>query len=58
MYENKLCLFFFSKDISESLWEYLKDAGKAQTSHLYSDRPWPVDGGKLLCSKGELEFEN
>ncbi|XP_074039294.1 LLGL domain-containing protein l(2)gl isoform X1 [Leptinotarsa decemlineata] len=38
--------------IPEELWEQLKDAGKVQTSHLYSTRRWPVDGGKLLCSKG------
>ncbi|KAJ8910731.1 hypothetical protein NQ315_016129 [Exocentrus adspersus] len=38
--------------IPEELWEHIKDAGKVQTSHLYSGRPWPVDGGKLLCSKG------
>ncbi|XP_076275605.1 LLGL domain-containing protein l(2)gl isoform X3 [Rhynchophorus ferrugineus] len=37
--------------IPDELWEHLKDAGKAQTSHLYSDRPWPINGGKLLCSK-------
>ncbi|KAL1494212.1 hypothetical protein ABEB36_009844 [Hypothenemus hampei] len=44
----------YVSDVPEPLWEYLKDAGRAQTSHLYSDRPWPVDGGKLLCSKGAL----
>ncbi|XP_060521862.1 lethal(2) giant larvae protein homolog 1 isoform X3 [Cylas formicarius] len=38
--------------IPEELWGHLKDAGRAQTSHLYSDRSWPIDGGKLLCSKG------
>ncbi|XP_019760944.2 lethal(2) giant larvae protein homolog 1 isoform X1 [Dendroctonus ponderosae] len=42
----------YVSDIPDSLWEYLKDAGRAQTSHLYSDRPWPIDGGKLLCAKG------
>lgn len=36
----------------EELWEHLKDAGRVQTSHLYSNRSWPIDGGKLLCSKG------
>lgn len=40
--------------ISEELWEHLKDAGRAQTSHLYSDRPWPIDGGSLLCAKGAI----
>ncbi|XP_050298869.1 lethal(2) giant larvae protein homolog 1 [Anthonomus grandis grandis] len=44
----------YVSDIPESLWETLRDAGKAQTSHLYSDRPWPIDGGKLLCSKGAV----
>ncbi|CAG9865318.1 unnamed protein product [Phyllotreta striolata] len=38
--------------IPEELWEHLKDAGKVQTGHLYSNRPWPIDGGGLLCSKG------
>ncbi|XP_030755265.1 lethal(2) giant larvae protein isoform X2 [Sitophilus oryzae] len=38
--------------IPEELWEHLRDAGRAQTSHLYSEREWPIDGGKLLCSKG------
>ncbi|XP_049822272.1 lethal(2) giant larvae protein homolog 1 isoform X3 [Aethina tumida] len=38
--------------VPEDLWEKLKNAGKAQTSHLYSTREWPIDGGELLCSKG------
>ncbi|CAG9824720.1 unnamed protein product [Phaedon cochleariae] len=38
--------------IPEKLWGQLKDAGKVQTGHLYSPRRWPVDGGRLLCSKG------
>lgn len=37
--------------VPEDLWEQLKDAGKAQTSHLYSNRTWPINGGKLLCGK-------
>lgn len=46
-------MYFISNvDVPQELWEQLKDAGKAQTSHLYSDRAWPIDGGKLLCSKG------
>lgn len=36
------------------MWEHLKDAGKVQTSHLFSCRAWPIDGGGLLCSKGAL----
>ncbi|KRT85566.1 hypothetical protein AMK59_1411 [Oryctes borbonicus] len=39
-------------NVPQELWEQLKDAGKAHTSHLYSNRAWPIDGGKLLCSKG------
>lgn len=39
--------------IPELLWEQLKQAGKIQTNHLYSKRSWPIDGGDLLCSKGE-----
>ncbi|XP_057666657.1 lethal(2) giant larvae protein isoform X2 [Diorhabda carinulata] len=38
--------------VPEELWEHIKDAGKVQTSHLYSNRPWPIDGGGLLCAKG------
>lgn len=38
--------------VPEDLWEQLKLAGRAQTSHLYSNRSWPIDGGNLLCSKG------
>lgn len=40
--------------VPEELWEHLKDAGKVQTSHLFSCRAWPIDGGGLLCSKGAL----
>ncbi|KAK4874231.1 hypothetical protein RN001_013591 [Aquatica leii] len=40
--------------VPEELWEQLKDAGRAQTNNLYSNRKWPVDGGDLLCSKGAL----
>ncbi|XP_065162480.1 lethal(2) giant larvae protein isoform X2 [Atheta coriaria] len=39
--------------VPDDLWNQLKDAGKAQTKHLYSSRAWPIDGGELLCSKGE-----
>lgn len=38
--------------VPEELWEQLKEAGKAQTNNMYSSRPWPIDGGKLLCAKG------
>ncbi|XP_015837731.1 lethal(2) giant larvae protein homolog 1 isoform X3 [Tribolium castaneum] len=38
--------------VPEELWEQLKEAGKAQTNNIYSSRSWPIDGGKLLCSKG------
>ncbi|XP_063904574.1 lethal(2) giant larvae protein homolog 1 isoform X2 [Zophobas morio] len=38
--------------VSEELWEQLKEAGKAQTNNIYSNRSWPIDGGRLLCSKG------
>lgn len=38
--------------VPEELWEHIKDAGRAQTSHLYSNGAWPVNGGGLLCSKG------
>lgn len=40
--------------VPEELWEQLKDAGKAQSHNLYSQRKWPIDGGNLLCSKGQL----
>ncbi|CAH1129271.1 unnamed protein product [Ceutorhynchus assimilis] len=45
----------YVSDIPESLWETLKDATKAQTTSTdFSERSWPIDGGKLLCSKGSL----
>ncbi|KAK9887726.1 hypothetical protein WA026_000044 [Henosepilachna vigintioctopunctata] len=37
--------------VAEELWGLLMDAGRAQTSHLYSTKPWPIDGGDLLCAK-------
>ncbi|XP_044758533.1 lethal(2) giant larvae protein isoform X2 [Coccinella septempunctata] len=37
--------------VPEELWNLLKDAGRAQTSHLYSNKPWPIDGGDLLHPK-------
>ncbi|XP_022916419.1 lethal(2) giant larvae protein isoform X2 [Onthophagus taurus] len=40
-------------NVSEELWVHLKEAGRAQTSHMYSSRSWPIQGGSLLCSKGE-----
>ncbi|KAJ8934155.1 hypothetical protein NQ318_012851, partial [Aromia moschata] len=40
--------------VPEELWEHLKDAGRVQTSHLYSNRAWPINGGQLLCSKGAM----
>lgn len=49
---SKQRVFFFSLGVPEDLWEQLKEAGKSQTSHLYSNRPWSIDGGNLLCSKG------
>lgn len=38
--------------VSEELWDNIIAAGKAQTDHLYSHRDWPIDGGSLLCAKG------
>ncbi|KAL3273313.1 hypothetical protein HHI36_014764 [Cryptolaemus montrouzieri] len=38
--------------VPEELWGILKEAGRAQTSHLYSNKIWPIDGGDLLCLKG------
>ncbi|XP_012234914.1 lethal(2) giant larvae protein homolog 1 isoform X1 [Linepithema humile] len=37
--------------VPEELWEAIVEAGKAQTEHLYSDKPWPIDGGNILCQK-------
>lgn len=37
--------------VSEEMWQNIKEAGIAQTAHLYSQREWPVDGGSLLCAK-------
>lgn len=42
----------FFLGVPDELWEQLKEAGRSQTNHLYSNRTWPVDGGSLLCSKG------
>lgn len=39
--------------VQEELWENIKEAGKIQTNHLYSHKEWPINGGSLLCSKGE-----
>ncbi|XP_011873391.1 PREDICTED: lethal(2) giant larvae protein homolog 1 isoform X2 [Vollenhovia emeryi] len=38
-------------NVPEELWEAIMAAGKAQTEHLYSDKPWPIDGGNILCQK-------
>lgn len=38
-------------NVPEELWEAIVAAGKAQTEHLYSDKPWPIDGGIILCQK-------
>ncbi|XP_050478833.1 lethal(2) giant larvae protein homolog 1 isoform X3 [Bombus huntii] len=40
-------------NVPEELWENIIAAGKAQTEHLYSDKPWPIDGGIILCQKSE-----
>ncbi|XP_066592314.1 lethal(2) giant larvae protein homolog 1 isoform X2 [Prorops nasuta] len=38
-------------NVPEELWEAVTAAGKTQTEHLYSEKPWPIDGGTILCSK-------
>ncbi|XP_076247283.1 LLGL domain-containing protein l(2)gl isoform X3 [Calliopsis andreniformis] len=38
-------------NVPEELWDNIVAAGKAQTEHLYSDKPWPIDGGIILCQK-------
>ncbi|KAK9303167.1 hypothetical protein QLX08_005108 [Tetragonisca angustula] len=40
-------------NVPEELWEIIVAAGKAQTEHLYSDKPWPIDGGIILNQKSE-----
>ncbi|XP_076170885.1 LLGL domain-containing protein l(2)gl isoform X6 [Ptiloglossa arizonensis] len=38
-------------NVPDELWDSIVAAGKAQTEHLYSDKPWPIDGGIILCQK-------
>ncbi|XP_070527899.1 lethal(2) giant larvae protein homolog 1 isoform X4 [Cardiocondyla obscurior] len=38
-------------NVPDELWDAIVTAGKAQTEHLYSDKPWPIDGGNILCQK-------
>ncbi|CAK9802757.1 Lethal(2) giant larvae protein [Anthophora plagiata] len=38
-------------NVPEELWDSIVAAGKAQTEHLYSDKPWPIDGGIILNQK-------
>ncbi|XP_006619910.1 lethal(2) giant larvae protein homolog 1 isoform X7 [Apis dorsata] len=38
-------------NVPEELWDNIIAAGKAQTEHLYSDKPWPIDGGIILNQK-------
>ncbi|XP_076673089.1 LLGL domain-containing protein l(2)gl isoform X3 [Andrena cerasifolii] len=38
-------------NVPEELWDNIVAAGKAQTEHLYSEKPWPIDGGLILCQK-------
>ncbi|KAK1128335.1 hypothetical protein K0M31_002800 [Melipona bicolor] len=40
-------------NVPEELWDIIIAAGKAQTEHLYSDKPWPIDGGIILNQKSE-----
>ncbi|XP_076225402.1 LLGL domain-containing protein l(2)gl isoform X7 [Nomia melanderi] len=34
-------------NVPDELWNSIVAAGKAQTEHLYSDKPWLIDGGIL-----------
>ncbi|XP_017757008.1 PREDICTED: lethal(2) giant larvae protein homolog 1 isoform X6 [Eufriesea mexicana] len=38
-------------NVPDELWDNIIIAGKAQTEHLYSDKPWPIDGGIILNQK-------
>ncbi|XP_076622433.1 LLGL domain-containing protein l(2)gl isoform X2 [Colletes latitarsis] len=38
-------------NVPEELWDIIVAAGKAQTEHLYSDKPWPIDGGIIISQK-------
>ncbi|XP_043508868.1 lethal(2) giant larvae protein homolog 1-like isoform X2 [Frieseomelitta varia] len=40
-------------NVPDELWENIIAAGKAQTEHLYSDKPWPIDGGIILNQKSK-----
>ncbi|XP_069685247.1 lethal(2) giant larvae protein homolog 1 isoform X2 [Periplaneta americana] len=41
--------------VTQELWDSIVAAGKKQTQDLYSDREWPVTGGKLLGETNEEE---
>ncbi|XP_029032354.1 lethal(2) giant larvae protein homolog 1 isoform X5 [Osmia bicornis bicornis] len=42
-------------NVPEELWDSIVAAGKAQTEHLYSEKPWPIDGGIILNQKSGNE---
>ncbi|XP_049951670.1 lethal(2) giant larvae protein homolog 1 isoform X2 [Schistocerca serialis cubense] len=42
-------------NVPEDLWEAIVAAGKQQTLEHYSEREWPVDGGRVLQSQGSEE---
>ncbi|XP_015108444.1 lethal(2) giant larvae protein homolog 1 isoform X2 [Diachasma alloeum] len=43
-------------NVPEDLWSSIVTSGKTQTEHLYSDKEWPIDGGVLLCQKGNKKL--
>ncbi|XP_076546443.1 LLGL domain-containing protein l(2)gl isoform X4 [Osmia lignaria lignaria] len=42
-------------NVPEELWDSIVAAGKAQTEHLYSEKPWPIDGGIIINQKSGNE---
>lgn len=49
IYKQQVTCSQHVSNVPDELWEAIETAGKAQTDHLYSEKPWPIDGGVLLC---------
>ncbi|KAI8507201.1 hypothetical protein Bbelb_145810 [Branchiostoma belcheri] len=44
---NVTCVQLYT-DVSQELWNNLKEAGQKQRAGRFSQRDWPIDGGELL----------
>ncbi|KAK9500860.1 hypothetical protein O3M35_002038 [Rhynocoris fuscipes] len=45
----------YVSDVSQSTWDSLVAAGRAQVTGLYSTAAWPVDGGRLLETENTVK---